>query len=202
MLVTKLRCINKPVNPTKRILLLGKFCLQENIITELMAKKCYLDHTEDQITEVNGYDLVVSFGYRHVIKQSIIEGLNCPVFNLHISYLPYNRGAHPNFWSFADNTPSGVSIHLVDKGVDTGPIVYQKIVTFAEIEKTFSQTYTTLIREIETLFINNLDDLLRGSWTAKPQIGKGSHHFFKDLPESFSGWSSNIKDELRRLGIG
>ena len=52
------------------------------------------------------------------------------IINLHISYLPYNRGAHPNFWSFVENTPSGVSIHQVDSGIDTGKIVIQKQINF------------------------------------------------------------------------
>ncbi|MCL0081308.1 hypothetical protein M1N64_03665 [Peptococcaceae bacterium] len=40
--------------------------------------------------------------------------------NLHISFLPWNRGADPNFWSFIENAPVGVSIHYLDEGIDTG----------------------------------------------------------------------------------
>ena len=47
-----------------------------------------------------------------------------------MSYLPFNRGAHPNFWSFVDNTPSGVSIVEIDKGIDTGPVIYKKKIKF------------------------------------------------------------------------
>ena len=38
---------------------------------------------------------------------------------MHISYLPFNRGAHPNYWSFKDNSPKGVTIHFIDNGIDT-----------------------------------------------------------------------------------
>ena len=48
------------------------------------------------------------------------------LINLHISYLPYNRGSYPNYWSFKENTPNGVSIHHIDDGIDTGPVLVQK----------------------------------------------------------------------------
>ena len=72
---------------------------------------------------------------------------------MRISFLPWNKGAHPNFWSFYENTPKGVSIHLIDKGIDTGPIIYQKIVKFSKNEETFEQTYSVLKNEIEDLLL-------------------------------------------------
>jgi len=46
--------------------------------------------------------------------------------NLHPAYLPYNRGKHPNFWCLVDGTPPGVTLHAVDRGIDTGPVLAQK----------------------------------------------------------------------------
>jgi methionyl-tRNA formyltransferase len=142
---------------------------------------------------------VISYGYRHILKQSTIDGFECPVFNLHISYLPYNRGAHPNFWSFYDNTPSGVTIHLVDSGIDTGPIVKQKYVNFKESDDTFVKTYSVLIKNMEDLFLAFLPSLLTDTWTIKPQRGEGTIHYVKDLPSNFSGWNAKISDEIKRL---
>jgi len=77
---------------------------------------------EEKIEATKSNGCVVSYGYRRILKQNVIGGFDCPIFNLHISYLSYNRGAHRNFWSFYDNTPSGAAIHLNDSGEDTGPI--------------------------------------------------------------------------------
>ena len=93
---------------------------------------------------------------------------------MHISYLPYNRGSHPNFWSFYDKTPSGVSIHIVDKGIDTGPIVAQKYVNFNNKDDTFIKTYNVLKIEIENLFLDILESLLLNKWVAKKQKGIGT----------------------------
>ena len=36
-------------------------------------------------------------------------------------------------------------------------------------------------------------------WSASKQCGEGTHHNVRDLPNNFSGWDSNIRDELARL---
>ncbi len=185
--------------PSKKVLVLGYNEVETKIISALLDKKCIVDHTDGKVTGEGDYDFVVSFGYQHILTKKIIDTFNCPIFNLHISYLPYNRGAHPNFWSFYENTPSGVTIHLIDYGVDTGPIVCQKYVNFGCGENTFVETYEILIQEIENLFFENLELFLTGNWSASKQTGTGSYHLVKDLPLNFSGWNSNIKKEIERL---
>ena len=32
------------------------------------------------------------------------------------------------FWTFVENTPSGITIHKIDKDLDSGPIIYKKMV--------------------------------------------------------------------------
>lgn len=191
--------INEIEEPTKKILFLGYNQSQTKLIDALVTNNCIVDHTEEKFEAIKGYDCVVSYGYRHILKQNMIDDLDCPIFNLHISYLPYNRGAHSNFWSFYDNTPSGVTIHLIDSGVDTGPIVKQKYVNFQESDNTFAKTYSVLKENIENLFLEFLPLLLTDTWTAKKQRGIGTHHYVRDLPTNFSGWNSVITEELSRL---
>ena len=69
--------------------------------------------------------LIVSYNYKHIIQPEIIVLMNGRLVNLHISYLPWNKGSDPNFWSFIDNTPKGVTIHKIDNHLDTGAILYQ-----------------------------------------------------------------------------
>ena len=53
--------------------------------------------------------------------------------NVHPSLLPVNRGPDPLFWTFhAGATSTGVTIHLMDERLDTGPIVLQQRVSIAE----------------------------------------------------------------------
>lgn len=189
-------------NPEKIVLFLGYSADETSLIAALIKLNCEVWYAKDKIKNfenLKNFDLIVSFGYRHILNKSLIETSKCPIINLHISYLPWNRGAHPNFWSFFDCTPSGVSIHLIDEGIDTGPIIYQKYVDFNKVDITFSQSHRKLIDEIELLFKTNIVDIINGSYRAFPQRRVGSFHKISDLPSEFSGWESNVYDEVVRL---
>jgi methionyl-tRNA formyltransferase len=120
-------------------------------------------------------EFVVSYGYRHIIRQAVLDVLPGRIINLHISYLPWNRGADPNFWSAIDDTPKGVSIHQVDAGLDTGPILLQKQVVFSD-DESLRSSYALLSDGIEHLFMNHWPELR--NLTLKPvvQQGIGSYH--------------------------
>jgi methionyl-tRNA formyltransferase len=191
--------IEQVSSPKAKILFLGYSREQTSLINDLVSKKCEVWHTDEKIQSTVGYDLVISYGYRHILKKEVIESSKAPIVNLHISYLPWNRGAHPNFWSFYECTPSGVSIHLIDEGVDTGAVIYQRYVNFDKEEDTFSKTYRKLIVEIEKLFRDNIDELISKKFIATPQRRKGSYHSVANLPKEFIGWDSVIKEEVVRL---
>lgn len=193
------RLVRQVSNRKSKVLFLGYSEEKTKLINDLANIGCEVWHTEEKIKSTYGFDLAISYGYRHILKKDIIESSPAPIVNLHISYLPWNRGAHPNFWSFYDSTPSGVSIHLIDENIDTGPILYQKYVNFSAEEKTFSQTHNRLIQEIEQLFKENIEDIVAKNFVAIPQRRKGSYHHASDLPEDFSGWDSNIQIEVMRL---
>ena len=190
---------NSITNPQKKVLFLGYSQQQTTLLDDIASLNCEVWHTEEKITSTASYDIVISYGYRHILKKEIIESSSAPIVNLHISYLPWNRGAHPNFWSFYDCTPSGVSIHLIDEGVDTGAVIFQKYVNFSDREKTFSQTYKRLIIEIESLFRENIECIINNTFTSHKQRRKGSYHKVADLPKEFSGWDSDILAEVTRL---
>ena len=194
----QLTVLYAPKKPYKKILFLGYDRKKTEIIDALINANCEVHYSRGVIEKVD-YDLIICFGYREIIDVPTLGKIKCPIINLHISYLPYNRGSHPNFWSFFDKTPSGVTIHLIDEGIDTGPIIYQKIVNFDQNEKTFLKTYKKLIVEIEKLFLTNLSDILSGSWKSIPQKGEGTVHYINQLPSEFSGWDTDIEGELGKL---
>ncbi len=182
-----------------KILFLGYSSNETNLISKLVDYGCDVSHTKDKNFSTDEFDLVISFGYKHIIKKNTIINSKIPIINLHISYLPWNRGAHPNFWSFFDCTPSGVSIHLIDENIDTGPILYQRYVNFDKNENTFRKTYNRLLIEIEKLFVDNMDMIIRKNYSPIFQRRSGSFHSAGDLPADFNGWDSDIQSEITRL---
>jgi len=82
---------------------------------------------EDQVVELiqdSGATTVVCLWWPHILKKVLDLGVR--VINTHPSYLPFNRGKYPYYWSIVEGTPFGVTIHLVERGIDTGPILWQE----------------------------------------------------------------------------
>ena len=151
------------------------------------------------LRHTQGLDLVVLFGYRHMVPKSVLDAATARMINLHISYLPYNRGAHPGFWCFYDGTPCGVTIHEVDEGLDTGPVLAQQLVDIDPWTATFDEAYWRLRSSIETLFFGLLPSLEDGTAQGRRQLGAGSSRRAAQLPSDFAGWGSVIGFEIERL---
>jgi methionyl-tRNA formyltransferase len=125
-------------------------------------------------------DVAVSYRFRHIVKKPVIEYLKGKIINLHISLLPWNRGADPNLWSFLENTPKGVSIHYMDEGLDTGDIIAQKDIRFDVGSETLASTYEILNSEIIEFFKIQWPLIMRGECSRKKQPLGGTYHRFKD----------------------
>lgn len=71
-------------------------------------------------------DLVVLAGFMRILTGSFLSRARRPVVNVHPSLLPKYPGADALRRSFeAGDAALGITIHLVDAGVDTGPILTQ-----------------------------------------------------------------------------
>lgn len=159
---------------------------------------------EDKLTLefVSEYDFIISYGYRHIIKKEIIERFPNRIINLHISLLPWNRGADPNLWSILDNTLKGVTIHYIDEGLDTGDIICQKEIHIDYKNDTLSSSYQRLQEEIQGLFKENWSKIRNGTCGKNKQDPSfGSCHKIKDRPNLHeilpNSWDTKICDIVK-----
>lgn len=77
-----------------------------------------------------GVRLVVLAGYMQLLDAAFIAEFPQAVINVHPALLPAFPGAHPVEDQVAYGVKiSGVTVHFVDDGVDTGPIILQEAVT-------------------------------------------------------------------------
>ena len=186
-----------------RILFLGN---ETNLLYNELKKKENIDITSNKIDkkDVTKYDFIIIFFYKYIIKKEIIDLFkNRNIINLHISYLPYNRGSDPNFWSIVDNTPSGVTIHLIDEKLDTGDILLQERVFFDLNNDTLETSYDKLINKITLLFLNNWELIKNKTIIPFPQNNLiSTTHYLKDRPEEYDlilnkGFKTNIKEIIK-----
>lgn len=150
-------------------------------------------------------DMLVMFGWRYILKPSIITayGGSLKIVNVHASLLPWGRGAAPNFWSWYDQTPKGASLHFVDEGIDTGPIIASEQIYFGEHGETLRTTYDALQVAAESLFDRMWPTIRQGTTGLRQDPTQGSFHKKKDLetiwPNLSLGWDSPVS-EVMHLG--
>lgn len=138
----------------------------------------------------------VMFGY--ILREAVLEVFPRGCINLHPALLPFNRGANPNVWSIVDKTPAGVTIHYVDKSVDTGDVIAQE-----EVPVSVTDTGASLYEKLEgaglKLFQETWPSLRSGTAQRKPQTGAGTFHRVSDvdgLDEIFLERSYRAEDLL------
>lgn len=72
-------------------------------------------------------DLMISIGGNQIFKRPMLDIATHGCINLHTALLPKYRGLMPSFWVLKNNEKyTGVSVFLVDEGIDSGPIIVQK----------------------------------------------------------------------------
>jgi phosphoribosylglycinamide formyltransferase 1 len=77
--------------------------------------------------EAQGARLVVLAGYMHLLTPALLERFPGAVVNVHPSLLPSFPGLHAVEEQLAAGvTESGATVHLVDEGVDSGPVLAQE----------------------------------------------------------------------------
>jgi methionyl-tRNA formyltransferase len=171
-----------------KILLLSSVDKCQNFIDFLVACGDNVSYTERKIDIsselLKEVDFIISYGYRHIIKADVLEIFQNRAINIHVSLLPWNRGADPNLWSFLENTPKGVTIHIMDKGIDTGDILIQEEIDFSCLHEseTLNTTYIKLAQLAEDLFKRFWTNTKQNGMVLNPcpQKSLGTFHFLKD----------------------
>lgn len=125
-------------------------------------------------------DIVVSAGFEHKVPKEIIEVPSKGVVNLHPSYLPFNRGAHPHIWSIEEETPAGVTAHYMTEEIDEGPVIDRREVRVLP-EDTARTLYDRLMREQVEQFKNIWPRLKEGAQAEPQSLDEGTNHYGSDL---------------------
>ena len=100
----------------------------------------YADRDQRDATMANwlqeqGVRLVVCAGYMHLLTQQFLDRFPGRIVNVHPSLLPAFPGAHAIEDALAAGVDeTGVTVHLVDEGIDTGPVLAREAVPIAPRE--------------------------------------------------------------------
>ena len=85
------------------------------------------DAKSEEILRKLAPDIVVSNNFHQILSPRILSIPKIGSINVHPGILPLYRGLLPHFWSMVNqDKEGGVTIHYMDRGIDTGPILLEE----------------------------------------------------------------------------
>lgn len=87
-------------------------------------------------------DLIIVNGTR-IISKKVLNCTAAIFINTHVGITPKYRGVHGGYWALAnqDQENCGVTVHLVDSGIDTGGILFQQNIETTPKDNFLTYTY-------------------------------------------------------------
>lgn len=142
-------------------------------------------------------DIIITAGYPFILSPPFFI---TTIINLHASLLPYYRGPHPLNWMLIrGETAGGVSIVMMDHGIDTGPILAQEPFTIHP-----NTTYMDLVHLTSELFppllLSVLSRLSSGErWGKRQDLTKGFWCCRRFPSDGIIDWSAMTDIEVHNL---
>ena len=147
---------------------------------EGVSVRAYLTEVDqlDLVTEIEP-EFVVSVGFDHIVPADVLAVPPRGCINVHPGYLPWNRGWGAPTWSIVNDVPAGVTIHYMDEGVDTGPIISREQVP-VYLSDTGQTLHDRLVDAQYDLFVDTWPAIEKETTDPTPQGKDGTHHTLTD----------------------
>ena len=122
-----------------------EFALERNLQIE-QPKKIKTEEARDLFASYKA-DAAIVVAYGRILPPSLMPAVRLGCINVHFSLLPKYRGAAPVNWAIVEGeTETGVTTMLMDEGLDTGAILFQRATEIKE-------------RETATVLMNRLSEM-------------------------------------------
>jgi folate-dependent phosphoribosylglycinamide formyltransferase PurN len=112
---------------------------------------------------------VVVINGTRIIAREALESVPAKFINLHAGITPMYRGVHGGYWALVENDRAhcGVTVHLVDAGIDTGSVLGQATCTPGDKDNFVTHVYLQLAAGLP-LLQQAVADALAGHLESKP----------------------------------
>jgi phosphoribosylglycinamide formyltransferase 1 len=116
------------------------------------AQKTEYEEELVKILQEHQIDLVILAGYMRLVGKRLLESYPQRIINIHPALLPAFPGTHGQKDAFEYGVKfSGCTVHFVDEGMDTGPIIKQAVVPVLE-DDTVDDLSARILKEEHRIF--------------------------------------------------
>ena len=141
---------------------------------------CHDQNSSEAITYLKEWtpDLIIFTG-GNILRQQVLDLPRLGVLNVHLGLLPQIRGMSTPEWSLLNHVPVGITIHYMDAGIDTGPILQRY--EFPEVAR--CQSLSDLRNRLIAYGVEKIGDVIEGlvrgtiSATAQSDLAADSQFF-------------------------
>lgn len=130
-------------------------------------------------------DLFMAAGYALILKPEVLGVPRILAVNFHASLLPEYRGKHPVFWALRETEKwTGLTVHAMDPGIDTGDILYQVKVR-TQRDDSVASLYERIIASSVQLVEQLVADATCGCIPRFPQPAEGGSYYSSTCETDF-----------------
>lgn len=144
-----------------------KFNVKTKILKSLKKGWKIENEGENELLEILenfSPDLVLLAGFMRIMPPKIVEKYYLKIVNIHPSLLPSFKGKDAQKQAFEYGVKiSGCTVHFVDKGVDTGPIISQTCVDISDA-KSVEDVSKKILEKEHQLYFDVMKKLLFSKW--------------------------------------
>lgn len=156
---------------------LGFYAVKENIEIK----------TLQEVQEIKGI-IFLSLEFDRLLKPALFK--TSRLYNIHFSLLPQYKGMYTSLLPILHGKNySGVTLHKIDRGVDTGDIIAQSKIDISDFSG--QELYKTYLVEGTKLVCDNFKDILDDTCTTNSQPSIQSTYFSKHMVD-FSNLEINL----------
>ena len=150
----------KQISHLKEKYLLDDSYFQKDLVKNV--KSVNSAETKEIIESINP-DIIIVNGTR-IISEEILLSTKATFLNTHAGVTPKYRGVHGGYWALTqkDYENCGVTVHLVDKGIDTGGILYQDTIVIDKNDNFNTYPYHQIAKAIP-LMKSAIEDVINDS---------------------------------------
>jgi folate-dependent phosphoribosylglycinamide formyltransferase PurN len=163
---------------------------------------CNHQNAPDSIARLKEWspDLIIFTG-GDILRKQLLEVPHLGVLNVHLGLLPEIRGMSSPEWSLLNRIPVGITLHYVDTGIDTGPILQRY--EFAEAAR--CESLSDLRNRLIAFGVEKVAEVVagldRGTISATPQSECDEDHQFFVMHEWLQARAAELFTKRRRATV-
>ena len=138
----------------------------------------------------------------NIVRQPLLDVFRIGILNAHLALLPEVRGMSGPEWSLVTGVSLGITVHLLDAGIDTGPIILRREFAKPEACDSLVDLRNRMIAQGIESIGEAIAVLQQGLVSPMPQAEREYDHQYFVMHDSLKAWAAHRLKSLSPTDSG